>query len=284
VSTNCPTIDAGGEIRKLSLQPRDFDKHPVGDPKHCHGVVGVTAGAPRLIPMDELPEFMEVVAVDWILDQDGHETCHSHGGTTVNECRHKLAGGTRIKLSVGYLVHAVTGGRDEGAGIGDVMEALIAKGQSPDSDDPGENYGTPSAQADADAAKFKIDKSWDCGQDENTLLAVLSNMAVGNPVLIGTAAFGGGHAVSTLIFFKASNGKWYLAGPNSWGLSYTGLLDLVKALQAKGVTVPQALTDILPRLAGYWCYPLSKLQDVAQFGAWGLQASVVNPDDVPAGV
>jgi hypothetical protein len=250
-----PIIEAGGENRILCLKPRRL---AVGDLACCHAVMGVGSG-PEIIPrstwptdgVDLSPEVAE------ILDQDGLSLCHSFAGTQVNEIAHRLAGHRGLKLSAGNLAGQVTGNQDQGAGVDEVLAVLIKSGQTTratigQNDYEGRDW--PSGWKD-EAAKYRVAKAYDCGHD-HVFDAIVTCLLLGWPVELGTMAFGGGHAITATRFYKL-NGVWRLRGPNSWGSGWTNC-----------------------DKAGYWDFPEQKISNgMEDFGAFGIQAAVVNPDD-----
>jgi hypothetical protein len=249
-------IDQGGHKRIFSLKPRTM---PVGDPRCCTSALGVDAGPP-IIPREKWPE--EGIdlshAVEEILDQNGYSLCHSFGGTQVNQIAHHLAGHPGLRLSAGNLAGQVTGYQDEGAGVDEVLAVLIADGQTTRALIGEDDYRGRDWPSDwkTDAAKHRVLKSYDCGHDD-VFDAVVSCIIYGWPVEIGTNAFGGGHAVTVTRFYK-KGGVWRLRGPNSWGEDWTNCDQ-----------------------AGYWDYSESQIsRGLDSFGAFGLEASVANPDDV----
>lgn len=218
-------------------------------------------GGPAIIPRKDWPkegvDFSDEVGE--ILDQKQFSLCHSFGGTVVNEIAQRRAGRKDVLLSAGNLAGQVTGYRDAGAAIQEVLPVLRDKGQCPRSlveqyDYRGRNW--PKGW-EAEAAKFRAAEVYDCGQDAQTFDAIVSCLIYGWPVLLGTAAFGGGHAVA-VVGYSFDGGNVRLFGPNSWGLQY------------KTWDKP-----------GYWSYLESQLRDVASYGAFGFQIPVLNPDDVP---
>ena len=251
-------IFAGGEIRRLTLKPRTMK---VGDPRCCRGVCGLGDG-PKIIPRSEWPKDGVDLSdeVTEILDQDGLELCHSFAGTQANEIAHRLQGYKGVALSAGNLAGQVTGYRDEGASVDQVLAVLQSVGQAPRSLIAQNDYqGRDWPQGwQAQAMKFRIAAAWDCGHDE-VFDAIVSCLIYGWPVELGTNAFGGGHAVVATTVYQAG-GVWRLAGPNSWGTTYTSW-----------------------DRPGFWSFPEQQISiGLSGFGAFGIQASVIDPDDVPA--
>jgi len=100
--------------------------------------------------------------------------------------------------------------------------------------------------------------AWDCGYDA-VFDDIVSCLIYGWPVELGTNAFGGGHAVVATTAYQFG-GAWRLAGPNSWGTSYSSW-----------------------DRPGFWSFPEQQISlGLSDFGAFGIQASVIDPDDVPA--
>ena len=253
------TIFANGEHRVLSLRPR---RMPVGDLRCCTGVMGVAEGTKILSREEWSEEGVDLsAACEEILDQDGLSLCHSFGGTQVNEMAHHLTGHKGLRLSAGNLAGQVTDFQDEGAGVDDVLAVLIKSGQTTRAAIGQDDYrGRDWPKGwEEQAKKYRILKAYDCGHD-NVFDAVVSSLIYGWPVEIGTMAFGGGHAIVACRFYK-KGGVWRLRGPNSWGKDWTNCDQ-----------------------DGFWDYPERQISSgLDSFGAFGLQASVPNPDDaVPA--
>lgn len=250
------STNAGGERRVFALHPRSM---PVGDERHCAGVCGFGAG-PEIIPRADWPKQVDLGdEVTEILDQKQFSLCHSFGSTQANEVAQRLAGRKGVLLSAGNLAGQVTGYRDDGASIQDVFAMLTKKGQVARSligqyDYQGRDW--PKGW-ETEAAKYRA-IAWDCGQDKTTIDALVSGLIRRDPGVLGTAAFGGGHAVSVLGYTLDSKGKLTLTGANSWGPTWTNC-----------------------GRPGWWAYSESQLRDVSSFGAYVIQSAVDNVDDPP---
>lgn len=249
-----------GHLRIFSLLPRTAR---VGDPHICSGVLGV-GDAPVIIPRKNWPaEGVNFSDEVWrIRDQNGFSLCHSFGGATVAEIAHERAGHRKILLSAGSLAGQVTGHQDDGAAIQDVLPVLRDNGLCPaslidENDYKGRNW--PKGW-EVEAAKYRAEYVWDCGQGSKVFDSIVTCLLLGWPVLLGTSAFGGGHAVA-VTGYQFDGTKVRLFGPNSWGEQY------------KGWDLP-----------GFWSYTESQLRDVSNYGAFGVQLPASNPDDNPPAV
>jgi hypothetical protein len=275
-------IHAGGENRVFSLQPR---KLPIGDSGCCTGVVGVEDAAPALIERKDWPKFVDLTwAVDEILNQGQMSLCHSFAGTQLNQMAHKIAGRKDRKLSAGYLAGLVTGHRDEGASVDDVLTVLKSKGQCLRSTVAQNDYQGRDwpKNAEIEALEYRPLDIWDCSH-ENTFSGVISNLINRNPVEIGTNAFGGPHAVVVAGYFSLG-GKLYVIIVNSWGAGYTNrpekMLDGYANLIAKEESSDFVSGVLRDQGAGYAVFSEQVVcQGITMFGAFAAQAVVTASDD-----
>jgi len=274
-------IFAGGETRKLSLKPRTM---PVGDRRCCTGVVGI-GDAPKIIDRSELPPVVDLsVVIEEITNQDGHSTCHSYAGAGVLQTAEALAGRHGVRLSQAYLVNKVTGGADDGAGIDQVMEAILRYGICPRDLMPGDNYRSVPGGANEAAVEFIPPDVWDCGGHRGVMDAMLTSLAKAFPVELGTHAFGGGHAVQCCGYVRIGV-VYYFFGPNSWSANWTNVPESVLAAVRAALGPERAEKSHFLKTGGkgYWCFEERRLTSVDMFGAFAIQSSRgKQSDEVPA--
>jgi hypothetical protein len=271
------TIFAGGEERQLCLKPRTM---PVGDPRCCTGVVGVGI-SPPLIDRKDWPACVDLTvgATEEITNQSTTSLCHSFSGTGVNQDARALAGHDPVQLSAGYLAGLVTGHRNEGAGIDEVLQILLKFGQCKRSTVGQMDYGGRDwpELANDEALEYRPLDVWDCGHDD-VFDALMSAVIDGNPGHLGTYAFGGGHAVEMLGYFLL-NGVVYPFGKNSWG-SWTNWSQKMLDIFAGLCPFPDKSKLLLARGSGYWMFPERQLcNGLDMFGAWAFQSARINKDD-----
>jgi|SRR5581483_2230085 len=168
-----------------------------------------------------------------ILDQNGHGSCVGHGSETGFQLAWYQARGTPHLFSANYLYSLINGGRDEGAVVGDAMEALINKGICLDSTVPEGNLIFPSqmpTQAAVEAQRFKLDTAYRV----STWKSICTAIQLRHPVVFGVeigrnfapakdgtlpelAGRGGGHCMCARLGMRKQGGQWYIKVQNSWG-------------------------------------------------------------------
>ena len=273
------TIEAGGELRVLSCHERTM---PVGDPRCCSGIVGV-GNAPALIARKDWPKCIDLsVITTEILDQDGLSLCHSFMGCGLMEDAVHLAGRKDEQFSAGFLAGKVTGGVNTGAGIDEVMEALLKYGICLRSTVAQNDYHDRYSQAAIDEAiQHRLFDAWDCGHDD-VFDGAVSNLIYENPVGIGSMAFGGGHAIRKKGYWiSVKYGCVYSFGDNSWGLDWTNWTPALLEDFAKYCPDVVASRVLRTKGAGMWVFKESQISNgLDSFGAFGVESTVANADDV----
>ncbi len=168
------------------------------------------------------------------LDQDGISGCVGWGSTGAFWEAWNASGGTPHEFSPSFLYAQINGGSDNGAMVGDAIEALTKTGICLSSEVPDDMIYTreiPKSAYDT-AARFKV-KSWiQCATFDEMATAVQLRKPVSFGVEIGNAfepnsqgvipdqrGGGGGHCMRAS-GLKQINGKWYLEVRNSWGVRF----------------------------------------------------------------
>ena len=253
--SNYSFIDSGGEKRYLALHLRTMEP---GDLRCCSGVVGAE-GAPQLIPRSEWPKEGRSIqsAVQRILDQNGLNYCWDYGPCGAFEAYRHLAGFAHIDLSPVSLAPAANF-RNEGLSLQEAAAQLKNVGLAPESIIKGRDYQGRDWPQDWKkyAAQYRAIRLWEA-QYQQCFDALVSGIIQGQPVVLGTDAFGGGHCVWACAF-GFDNGSWWAKGPNSWGLSYTNCNE-----------------------PGYWKYSERHLTGLDNYGVYVIQAESVPDADVP---
>jgi hypothetical protein len=131
------------------------------------------------------------------------------------EILREVYGLKRERLSHGSTYSLVNGGRDQGANIMDVLEAMMDVGMAPMSAiDQYDISGRYPSTWKVSAAKYKILEAWDCPSFDE----MISASQKGYPVVFGVNwPGGGGHAICCTGYDKESNTAEIL---NSWGESW----------------------------------------------------------------
>lgn len=272
-------IHEGGENRILSLKPRTM---PVGDRRCCAGVMGVDDAPPLIARKDWLKCVDLSHAVLEILDQDGYSLCHSFGGTQANEMAHVLLGRDQVQLSAGNLAGQVTGYRDAGAGVDEVLAVITSVGQVARSVIGQNDYRGRDWPSDwkTKAKLYKVN-AYDCGHEDVTD-GMASGLLRGNVSLLGTNAFGGGHAVVGCGYWIDANDVVRFFGPNSWAESYNGFTSALLDSLSKNHPNPELSRVLRTKGAGFWVYQERQLTAINSYGAFvvdGVQA--LDTDNVP---
>lgn len=236
-----PTVHDGGEYRSLALLPRRF---PTGV---CAQVWGTSDAAPY-IERSKWEPFDLRDFVTWTpLDQDGLNYCHSFAATQAHMLARNLAGLPFVELSAGCLGSQVTGQRNAGASLDDVLPVLQDAGQTTAAMVGQLAYRQREWPADwqTAAAQYALPEAWDCGH-EKPFDAIASAILLGCPVAFGMDWGRGGHALCAMGLFR-DGGEWGLSGIGSWG--------------------PKAHDG-----DGFWKFTERKLPGLAKYGAFAVRA------------
>lgn len=216
-----PYVEQGGHRRILAALPR---RQTYGA-RRFRDVYGV-------IPRSSWQEVdFSAVVPHWILDQDGTGSCVGHGSCTAFTYGWLLGGATPQEFSACFLYGLINGGSDNGAVVGDALQALKTTGICLLSQVPeGKIYKRDFPQdAFTTAARFKISDAVDCPSFDEIGSALMMRRPVSFGVEIGQAfepdgsgvipdqrGGGGGHCMCAM-GLKQINGKWHLKVQNSWG-------------------------------------------------------------------
>jgi C1A family cysteine protease len=186
-----------------------------------------------LIPESQWVEFEDSDEHIPILDQDGHGSCVGHGSCSAFQVAWSQERGTPEKFSANYLYSLVNGGRDQGAVVGDAMDALMQDGICLDSTVPEGNViytkQMPST-AKTEAARFRAQLTYRVSTFAEIMSAIQMKRGVSIGIEIGRnfnpasggvlpkqSGGGGGHCLCLRLGAKKINGIWYAKGQNSWG-------------------------------------------------------------------
>jgi hypothetical protein len=186
------------------------------------------------IPRSQWKEFDHDDSDLPLLDQDGHGSCVGHGSCTVfQHAWNRAYPNNNQRFSPNFLYGLVNGGSDNGASVGDAIDALVKTGICLESTVPEGNIiferQFPKA-AYTEASRFKAEE-WSRVQTfDQIVTAILLDRMVSigincgrnfNPnsqgVLPQSAGSSGGHCLAAGRGLKFINGQWYPKVRNSWG-------------------------------------------------------------------
>jgi hypothetical protein len=222
-----PYVVRGGHMRVMGSLPDPT-------PKRMH-LPKFTAKV-NPIPRSQWKEFDEPDDHLWILDQDGHGSCVGHGSTSAFEVAWFQAGNKSQRFSPNYLYSLVNGGQDNGAVVGDAMDALVSKGVCLESTVPeGDVIYTRQMPATAapEAARFRLGQCYRVATFDEIATAVICGFGVSIGVnwpsndtpdkdgfMQVPQGSVGGHCLCLRLGMRQKAGKWYIKGQNSWGTSW----------------------------------------------------------------
>jgi hypothetical protein len=168
-----------------------------------------------------------------ILDQDGRSSCVGHGAETGFQLAWYQGRGTPHLFSANWIYSLINGGSDNGAVVGDAMDALIKTGACLDSTVPEgnmifQNQMPPGAMQ--EASRFKLDTAYRV----STWKSICTAIQLRHPVVFGVdigrnfapnkdgflpqlSGRGGGHCMCARLGMRKMNGQWYIKVQNSWG-------------------------------------------------------------------
>lgn len=171
-----------------------------------------------------------------ILDQNGHGSCVGHGSCSAFQHVWNKSGFGPQRFSPCFLYGLINGGSDNGAVVGDAMDALMQKGICLETTVPEGNqiYQSQFPQtAFTEAQRFKLERAYRVSSFDEIATAVQMGFAVSTGVDIGRAfepdaqgvlpdlrGSSGGHCTCQRRGLKNIGGKWYLFSQNSWGTSW----------------------------------------------------------------
>ena len=260
-------IETPSGIHFMGLKPRTTK---LGD-----GTFSVFADVINPIPRSDWPGLIAdgkgdlTAGVTWILDQGPYGDCWAFSETQTEMINRVLQGPAPVVLAPDVAVF--TCGEYNGGGIDDALnQVMIPFGLPPASLCPGcdpvagarKRYARDWAGIDwktaAAAYKVPAGEHLDCSTFDDLTTGILS----GHPATVGVNWQGGGHAICAAQVL-IEDGKVYLAGPNSWGSSFSS------GWGAFGPAKP-----------GWWKLSENQLMSGFQtFGAWCLTGQVVSPSE-----
>jgi hypothetical protein len=145
-----------------------------------------------------------------------------------------MQGEDLLRFSACYIYGQINGGRDQGASIGDTIDALQSKGVCLESTVPeGMIYKSQfPASADAEASKYRLIEAYKTSDPADVATALQMGFAVADSVMVGrrfnsldaNSTVGvdrgpGNHCVNKG-GMKKIGGTWYFLNQNSWGANW----------------------------------------------------------------
>jgi hypothetical protein len=223
-SNGLPFIDDGSGHRRVLACLRDTRQRT-----HFQAFLEVS----NRIPRSQWAEFESPDDYLPVLDQNGHGSCVGHGSCThFEDCWHQ-AGNSPRRFSANFLYALVNGGRDEGAVVGDAMDALVQRGICLDATVPEGHViyeRQLPAQAIEEAQRFRLAKGIRLQSFDDVVSAVLLRRGCSIGIDIGQAfepdaegvlpprrGSGGGHCMCVLHGLRNIRGTWHVKTRNSWG-------------------------------------------------------------------
>jgi hypothetical protein len=188
------------------------------------------------IPKEEWKEIDLLESFDPpVLDQGQHGSCVGHGGDTTFTLAWLVQGEDLERFSACYLYSLINGGRDQGASIGDTIQALQTKGICLESTVP-EGYifrgQYDTKKADAEAAKYRLLEAYQTSDPDDVATALQMGYGVADSVMVGRTFNGlayrgirgmagvdrgpGNHCCAKGGMKKLPNGDWAYINQNSW--------------------------------------------------------------------
>lgn len=173
---------------------------------------------------------------DWILDQNGYNSCVANGGAGCYRRIRVLAGMKDVKLSPGFLYGWINGGQDEGASVPSILGALEKHGCAPFSL-MGQTPFYPrqyKPEAVEEAVHYKLQDGYRCSTWDEAISALLTGryvIAYGIQVgptfykfdQYGVAGHTDGpsnHCMMADGVKKLPDGRIVLDNVNSWGYNF----------------------------------------------------------------
>jgi len=208
----------------------------------CHPRPMKVGANPRFPVYGTVDEMPIIPRADWvecslrhkvwqIVNQASQNSCAAASTRGAVELLREINGQSRVELSHGSLYGQANGGRDQGANVMAILEAMMDVGIAPTSiidqyDWTDRDY--PSKWKDH-ASMYKILEAWDCP----TFDAMISAVQRGMPVVFGVNwAGGGGHAIACIGY---KEGKAEIL--NSWGADWgDGGFGYLTESQCKAIT------------------------------------------------
>ena len=225
MSYQYPSVIEGGEERLLSLHPREeaLNGHFAEGAIPCSaGVIpayGITDDCP-IIPREQWAvQESRKHLITRILDQDGLNYCHSFAGAQTLMGTRNAAGMIDTELSAVCLGSQVTGGRNSGAALSDVLPVLLDSGTVPallisNSSANMSQRNWPSGWKEA-ASDYVVLEAYDIAQS-NVFAKASSALQRGFFVAFGMDWGRGGHALCAVDLVQVG-GEWGWHGVGSWG-------------------------------------------------------------------
>lgn len=173
---------------------------------------------------------------EYVLDQKSHGSCVGYSAAGSMMQARALAGQkTYQKLSGAYVYSYINGGGDNGASIGDALEAMMEHGVCLDSE---ANWDAiyPSripATARTTAQRFLLEEGYRVDSFEEAMSAVQCGFVVAHAVMVGGSFDGldsesvigfdhgpGNHAIRSWGAKKSAKWGWIFDGWNSWNTTW----------------------------------------------------------------
>jgi hypothetical protein len=147
------------------------------------------ADASGLIPESEWREYDLWPAAIKIKDQGPYNGCNGHAAALTEEGARYVAGKPHVPLSAWFIWGSLTDGANVGSNIGDALNFLISTGAAPEADVPWGQFNPRkfSAQAKADAGRFKAEIASEIASPEEVMSAVQRLEPINLAVCVGGA-------------------------------------------------------------------------------------------------
>lgn len=208
--------------------------------------------------------------LNWYPDQRQCNGCTGFSSAMTASKARVLAGQPAVKLSGAYLYSLINGGRDQGSNIGDALQALKTNGACPEEIcDIHKGYDCiyrkTTKQFDAEAARFKVEKSFTVDSVEQAVAVIQRGGVLEFAVKVGrnfgridsegVSAFDAGtsnHAVHADGLRKTNSHGWCL-DCQTWTASFGD--------------------------KSRWLWPLEYIERTGGQEMWGVFALIDDPQD-----
>jgi len=218
-------IDVGGIPRILNrLLPQ----------KAQRAAMASFADSSSVIPRADWTAIDRRATLPTLIDQKSHGSCVGFGSTGALMSARVLAGMPLQVLSGAYVYSWINGGSDQGAIIGDSVDALMKHGTCLESTVGWDTiYRNQASKGDTEAQRFKLFESYTINSFDEGVSALQLGFTLVFAVMVGNSFTDldsdgccgydngpGNHCVHADGVRKTSSGEWVLDMKNSWGPSF----------------------------------------------------------------